>query len=519
MRDGYDIVIVGAGAAGCVLTRRLAERGDADVLLLEAGPDLRDDPPAGFRDGWHLPTVPDWGFAAEPRADGSAPTLRRGRLVGGTAWLTRFAVRGARADFDAWAAAGNPGWSYADVLPAFRRLETDLEFGGETWHGDDGPIPITRYPGATPSEIHAAAVAGLRAIGFPMVEDHNGPTAVGVGRMPMSSRDGRRITAADAYLPAADAAPYAGSATLPGSGPAGDRLPTLTIRAGSPVARVRLAGRRAVGVELVDGARIRASTVILSAGTYGSPPILLRSGIGPAADLARLGIACVANLPGVGANLADHPGVDVPSGWRGVGRDHPILHSMATWRSSLADIVPAVPSSSPDLMIWLTDPDTADPGFYLDPILLSPVARGSVGLRSADPSDPPRIALPQPSDSMDIDRLVEGLRMSVELAHRPELRAVCPDDPPMDPGSAAGRRRYVLENGYSLPHVVGTCAMGPSPDDGAVVDARCRVHGLEGLFVADASVIPMPSSGYPHVITLMLAERLVELLREATWSS
>lgn len=206
-RDGFDIVVVGAGAAGCVIARRLSESGDRSVLLLDAGPDLRGATPVEFRDGWRLPNIPDWGFESEPDATGTLDKLRRGRLFGGTSWLTRFAVRGAAADFDAWAASGNPGWTFEEVLPTFRRIESDAEYGDRQWHGDDGPIPITRYPELEPSEIHSAALTAFADLGFPAVEDHNDPAAVGVGRMPMSSRSGERVTALDAYLPAGFSSP------------------------------------------------------------------------------------------------------------------------------------------------------------------------------------------------------------------------------------------------------------------------------------------------------------------------
>jgi len=200
-RGGFDIVVVGAGAAGCVIARRLSESGDRTVQLLEAGPDLRGATPAALRDGWRLPTVPDWDLQAEPDAMGATETLRRGRLLGGTSWLTRFAVRGAAADFDGWAASGNPGWGFEDVLPTFRRLEADVDYGSRPWHGDHGPIPITRYLEHEPSEIHAAALRAFAALGYPAVDDHNEPEVVGVGRMPMSSRSGQRVTALDACLP------------------------------------------------------------------------------------------------------------------------------------------------------------------------------------------------------------------------------------------------------------------------------------------------------------------------------
>jgi choline dehydrogenase len=329
-----DVVIVGAGAAGCVVARRLADTGK-HIVLLEAGPDLRTATPPTMRDGWNLPQIPDWGFHAEPTAGGDPRKLRRGRVVGGTSWLTRFAVRGAAADFDGWAARGNVGWSFDDVLPVFRRIESDAEFGGRPWHGDAGPLPITRYPDLAVSDIHAAALRAMDGLGFPAVEDHNAPDAVGLGRMPFSARGGARVTTADAFLPI-------------------DR-PNLEIRADAPVASVAIEGDRATGVRLVDGTEIRADRVVVAAGTYGSPPLLLRSGIGPAGHLRELGIRVIVDLPGVGENLADHPAVAVDSGWQGAGVVGPVLHSIGTFHSSKANA-----NAAPDLMIWLADPVADD---------------------------------------------------------------------------------------------------------------------------------------------------------------
>jgi choline dehydrogenase len=477
-----DIVIVGAGSAGCVLARRLADRTKATVVLLEAGEPL--DPTVAV-DGWRLPTLPDWGLESEPSPTGPGTRLRRGRLVGGTSWFTRFAVRGATSDFDAWAERGNDGWSFEDVLPAFRRLEADAEYGHEPWHGEEGPIPLSRYPGLPRSPVHVAVAEALGAAGFPAVADHNAPGAAGIGPMPMSVRDGRRVTTADAYLPSAD------------------RPANLELRTGRSVAAIDLEAGRAVGVRLVDGSRVRSGAVILSAGVYGSPTILMRSGIGPAGHLREHRIPVVADLPGVGGNLADHPGVDLDLGWRGDGGDGPLLHSIATFRSSLTGS-----DESPDLMFWLSDPDAADPGFYLDPILLKPASRGTVRLRSTEPEDRPRISLPGIQEPEDRARLVEGYRLAVELVNRPEVRALCVEPAPDIPDDATALDARIQADGYSIPHVVGTCRMGPSPGEGDVVDQLGRVHGIDGLFVVDASIIPDPPSGFPHVVTIMAAEHL-----------
>lgn len=403
--------------------------------------------------------------------------------------MTRFAVRGSPADYDDWAARGNPGWAFDDVLPYFRRLETDADFGDEPWHGDSGPIPIRRYLDVEPTEIAAASLRACEAVGFPLVADHNRPGTVGVGRMPMSSRDGVRVTTADGYLPV-------------------DRMPpNLTIRPDAQVSDVVFEGVRAVGVRLLDGTIVRATRVVLCAGTYGSPPILLRSGIGPAGHLGSVGVPVRLDLPGVGANLADHPGVDIAGDWHGATRVTPLLHSIATFHSSSAS-----PEGPPDLMLWIADPAGDPPGFSIDVVLLKPRSRGSVRLRSADRTATPRIELPGVPEDADVDRLAEGYRRAHDVAMRPEIGRLWPHPVPPVPGSADELRRSVRANAYSVPHVVGTCAMGPSPDDGAVVDASGRVHGTEDLFVVDASIMPDIPSGFTHLPTIMIAERLAERL-------
>jgi choline dehydrogenase len=488
-RSHFDVVVVGGASAGCVVAARLAETLSRRVVLLEAGPDLRAHLPGSLRDGWGIARDFGWGLESEPDARGVVEGLHRGKLLGGTSWVTRFAIRGSASDYDRWAQLGNSGWGFDDVLPYFKRLESDLDFGGQPWHGHTGPIPVSRYRDVEATQFGAAALRACAATGFAAVEDHNRPGAVGAGRMPMNLHDGLRVTTADAYLPL-------------GSTPA-----NLTIRPGAQVAEVVVEGTEAVGVRLLDGSVINAGWVVLCAGTYGSPPILMRSGIGPAGHLRAAGVPVRVNLPGVGANLCDHPGVDIDPGYHGGGRDAPRFHSLATFHSATADA-----DGAPDLALWVSDPP-GDPAITsIDVVLLQPLSRGTVRLRSADPAQPPRIDLPGLREAADLDRLVEGFHRGWELANQPELRQLCAEPPTPVPSSDDDLRRTIRQQAYSDPHTVGTCAMGPSPDDGAVVDSLGRVHGVRRLSVIDASIIPTAPSGFPHIITIMIAERLAERL-------
>lgn len=489
---GFDVVVVGSGSAGCVMAARLAGSGSRSVLLLEAGPDLRSEPPERMHDAWWAYREHGWGFESEPDLAGQTEPLYRGRIVGGTSWVTRFAMRGSPADFDLWAKLGNAGWSFEDVLPYFNRVETDLEYGDEPWHGNAGPLPVTRYPDIAPSEFEAAVAAGCAAIGFAAVDDHNRPGAVGAGRMPRNSRDRHRVTAADCYLPAAAS------------------CPNLTVRANAEVSSVLIEAGCAVGVRLVDGSVVRAGWVVLSAGVYGTPAILMRSGVGAAEHLRDVGVAVEVDLRGVGENLADHPGVDIDPGFRGEKGVAPRFFSLATLRTSQAGA-----AAAPDAALWTFDPwggPDEPAGTAVAALLLTPSSRGRVRLRSAESGDPPRITLPGLREQSDIDRLVEAVSLMVDLVNRPELRRLCVDDPTPNVRTGDECRDWVLRTVSSYPHTVGTCAMGQSPDDGAVVDPSGHVYGVERLTIADASVFPTPPSGFPHLISIMMAERFAEQL-------
>jgi choline dehydrogenase len=484
-----DVVVVGGGSAGCVVAARLAETASRSVLLLEAGPDLRADPPDGMHDGWRPYREFAWGFVSEPDGRGVSEPLHRGRVLGGTSWATRFAMRGSPADFDDWARPGNAGWRFDDVMPYFLRLENDLDFGEHPWHGNAGPLPVTRYRDVVSTDYEAAVVGALDVNGFSMIEDHNRPGAVGAGRIPMTVRDGWRVTTADAYLPS------------------GGTPPNLRIRSDAEVAAVVLDDDEAIGVQLLDGTVINAGWVVIAAGTYGSPTILMRSGIGPADDLRAVDVPVRVDLPGVGRNLVDHPGVDIGPTFGGTARMSPLLHVFATFSSATCDA-----AGAPDLALWTADPAGEPAETTIDVVLLKPESRGKVRLRSSDPTQPPTIELPGLREQIDVDRMCEGFLRGWSVANDAAMQRLCerPLSPP--PVSSRELRQTVVRDSYSLPHTVGTCAMGPSPEAGAVVDRAGHVHGVNRLSVIDASVIPTALSGFSQIITIMTAERLTEEL-------
>ena len=482
-------IVVGAGSSGSVIARRLAER-DRDVLLLEAGPDYLypETLPADLADGGRNSMVHhDWGYKHRPTLPQVVFPFPRGRVVGGSSAVnTCIALRGQPEDYDEW---GFPEWTWEKCLPAFKRLETDLDFDGPH-HGTSGPLPIRRHP---PEELvtwQAAFVEACRALGFPDCPDSNAPGSHGVGPHAMNKIDGRRISAAAAYLDAATRARQ-----------------NLEIRANALVRRVLFQGRRAWGVELVDGTRLEASQVVLCAGAINTPHLLLRSGVGPKADLERLAVELVADVP-VGQQLLDHPGTAIflrPRFRSGIARTAPLIQTVLRYGSEgsgLDNDMMLQPGSKVNL------PRVDFPLVSLMCAVNKSRGIGRLHWRSADPREKPVIESRLLEDDQDRTRAVQAMRLAQELAHTPVLHKLAAPFWPSAKvlGSDDKAHAWIKKSCDSGYHPSGTVPMGPA------TDARGRVHGVENLVVADASIMPTIPTANIHLTVLMMGERFGEWL-------
>jgi choline dehydrogenase-like flavoprotein len=510
-------VIVGAGSAGCVLAARLGEDRDVRVAVIEAGPPDSEPvihTPLAFRQLWDSRF--DWGLWSEPEPGLGARRdyLPRGHVLGGSSSLNLMIyIRGNPADYDEWAAMGLAGWGYEDVLPYFRRAE-DNERGESYYHGVGGPLAVSEGRSLHPLVrgcIDAAVDAGIAP-----TDDHNGPSQEGAGWFQFTQRNGRRCSTAVAYLHPALARGNVEALT--------DALAT----------RVLFEGERATGVEILRDNNletVRAEReVIICAGAYHSPHLLLLSGLGPADELRALGIEPRIDLP-VGHNLHDHPFVGLV--WL---TDHESLRSAAMRPENVAlferegrgpltsgfseggAFIRTRPElDAPDIQFTFTggaianetaDPSIVDDGFAFTPTLLKPSSRGRVTLRSRIPHVKPRILHNYLTTDDDTRSMIDGTRIGVEIASRPALRKLRRGDFAIPTSeSDADILEFVRRAGRTTFHPVGTCAMG------TVVDAELRVFGVENLRVADASVMPKIPRGNTNAPTIMIAEKAADLIR------
>jgi choline dehydrogenase len=500
----YDDIVVGGGSSGAVVAARLSEQPRRRVLLLEAGPHypsvqaLPDD----LRDGrWISIVRHDWGSRAQALA-GREIEYPRGKVTGGSSAVNAMiALRGVPADYDEWAGRGNPEWAWRAVLPYFRALEDDHDEGGEL-HGHGGPIPVRRPRSRELMPLQRAYFEAGDALGWPVVKDHNRPDAVGIGPWPLNERDGVRVSTAVAYL-----------------FPAQHR-PNLTIRPRCQARRVLIEGGRAVGVEIGDGETteiLRARRITLSAGAIGSPAILLHSGIGPRADLEALGITPALDRPGVGANLIDHAlaGVILVPKPGVCRKDEPVVQIGARLTA---------PGSEEwnDLQVFmvshadLTEMPSAEAligapmVFMVAAALQRPRSRGRLTLQSPDPRVQPCIELNFLAEPEDMRRMVEGLGCAWRIAHEPAIRDLAERVAILDDAMMADAQVMEAYLGLTvspLYHPVGTARMGPADDPDAVVDQYGRVHGVEGLNVLDASIMPSIPRANTNLTCIMIAER------------
>jgi choline dehydrogenase len=517
----FDYIIVGAGSAGCVLAHRLTANPRTKVLLIEAGPaDGKREVhvPLAFSKLFKSPC--DWAYSteSEPHLKNRRLFIPRGKMLGGSSSMNAMIyIRGHRDDYDYWQKLGNQGWSFDSVLPYFKRAQNQ-ERGASDSHGVGGPLNVADLRSINP--LSQAFIDAAVEIGLPRNDDFNGAEQEGVGYYQVTQRQGRRCSAAAAYLR-----------------PILNR-PNLTVRIDAPVTRILFEGTQASGVEFVNDGnpeQVKASReVILSGGAINSPQILFLSGVGPADELKKLGIPVVADLPGVGKNLQDHPVVAVayeckqPITMATVETLANLLKYMLFKRgpftSNVAEsggFIRTRPElSAPDLQFHFapvfylehgfTTPDGH--GFTLGPTLLQPQSRGYVALRSRDPLAAPIIGLNFMDNDQDLHILIEGIRLARRIIGATPFNSYRGREshPGIEAQSDEQIADYLRSMVEAIYHPVGTCKMGN--DSEAVVDSELRVHQLQNLRVVDASIMPRITRGNTNAPTIMIAEKAAEMI-------
>ncbi|HEY0423547.1 MAG TPA: GMC family oxidoreductase N-terminal domain-containing protein [Rhodopila sp.] len=531
-QETYDFIVTGAGSAGAVVASRLSESGRHRVLLLEAGPPDTNPwihIPLGFAKTFIDPAV-NWKFesAPQPALGNRRLYLPRGKTLGGSSSINGMVyIRGNHADYDEWRQRGCTGWDWDSVLPFFRKAQNQVR-GASEYHGAGGPLNVSDQPKRF--ELSDAVLAACEQAGLPRNPDFNGAVQEGCGYYQTTTSNRRRWTTAKAYLD-----------------PARSRA-NLTIRTGAHATRVLIADGRASGVEYVctEGrcVALAGREVIVSGGSYGSPQLLQLSGLGPAQHLQDMGVPVVRDMPAVGSNLHDHFNTymswrctrpitlnDLENSWPrkiaaavryGLFRSGPMasngIHAGLFTRS---DPRLERPDLQINLLEWSTLERTKDrvvphrfPGFTLSPVHLKPDGRGSVRLASPDPLTPPTILFDFLRTDYDMRAVVTGIRLARSIASQPALRPYVAEE--IMPGPAvtsdADMEAFVRQTGVSNHHPSSTCAMGTGTN--SVVDARLRVHGMDGLRVADASIMPSVVAGNTNAPSIMIGEKAAAMILE-----
>ncbi len=498
----HDVIIVGAGSSGCAIAARASEDPNRTVLLLEAGPDYSDlsQLPHDLHNSHNNSyTAHDWKLSHNPVRDREV-RFPRGRVVGGSSAVnTAIALRGMPEDFEEWAWQGLPEWDWAGVLPAYRRLERDLDYGDKPYHGDAGPISIRRYPLAEMGPQHLAFLDAARTLGYPDCQDANDPDSWGSGPQPMNKLGRLRVSCAIGYL-----------------APARARR-NLTIRPNATVLRLVAGNGRCTGVEVrnADGTieTLRAKLVVLSAGALMTPAILMRSGLGPRAHLEQHGVPVLSDIPGVGQNLCDHPALSVtmtPRDPTMIDHDKPIIQTILRYTAEGSD-------KRNDLqieMISFTGTRTR-PQFAIAGVLEYQHGRGELTLASANPDAAPIIHQRFCEHESDLARLASCYRDVLAFTRAKPVSGMIEavDFPrggnPTTEEIATLIRRFA-GSGY---HPCGTAKMGPASDPLAVADQYGRAHHFDGLAIADASVMPFAPRANTNLTAIMIGERVGEWLR------
>ncbi|HEX4508038.1 MAG TPA: GMC family oxidoreductase N-terminal domain-containing protein [Alphaproteobacteria bacterium] len=525
----FDYIVVGAGSAGSLLAARLAEGGQHTVCVLEAGPPDRSPfihIPAGYIKTLYNPAY-TWQFKTEPvpGADNRRFAATQGRTLGGSGSINGLVYnRGQAADFDHWAQRGNRGWGYADVLPYFRRTERRLT-GDDAYRGRGGNFAVSDLDWRHP--VCAAFVQGAAGIGIPVNPDYNGETQAGVGTFQRAIHRGRRVSTARAFL-------------IPAMAEGG-----IDIHTDAQAVAVTFDGKRATGVRYRQGGTEKTVTarreVILSSGAINSPALLQRSGVGPGALLSGLGLPVIHELPGVGENLRDHYAVRMVARAKGLtinnyARPPRLWTEVAKWAVGLPSILALSPSlihvfwksdealDTPDLQFTFTPASykaggiagmlDSFPGMTCGAWQQRPESLGYVRLRSADPFEHPEIQPNYLAHENDRRVLLAGIKLARRLMTTPELTPFYDREelPGADAQTDDELMHWARQQGSTVFHLIGACRMGPDSDPTSVVDDQLRVRGIDGLRVADSSIMPSMPSANTNASTLMIAEKAADMI-------